>query len=102
MIKHIVLLRLKESALGKSKDENLEELKVRLESLSDKIPVVRSFEVGINIIASANASDIAIYSEFDNMQALEEYRVHPEHVKIVEFIDKVCSERRVADYEVRG
>lgn len=100
MIKHIVLFRLKESAMGKSKDENLQELKVWLESLQDKIPVVKSLEVGINMSASSSASDIAIYSEFDDMQALEVYRVHPEHVKIVEFIDKVCSERRVADYEV--
>lgn len=101
MIKHIVLFRLKESALGKSKDENMQELKVRLESLQAKIPIVKSLEVGMNIGESASASDIAIYSEFDDMQALEEYRIHPEHVKIVEFIDKVCSERRVADYEVR-
>ena len=100
MIKHIVMFRLKESALGKSKDENLQELKVLLESLEDKIPVIKSLEVGINMGASASASDIALYSEFDDMQTLEDYRIHPEHVKIVEFIDKVCSERRVADYEV--
>ena len=100
MIKHLVMFRLKESALGKGKDENLQELKVLLESLEDKIPVIKSLEVGINMGASASASDIALYSEFDDMQTLEDYRIHPEHVKIVEFIDKVCSERRVADYEV--
>ena len=100
MIKHIVMFRLKESALGKSKDENLQELKVLLESLQDKIPVVMCLEVGINMGASASASDIALYSEFDDMQALEDYRLHPEHVKVVEFIEKICSERRVADYEV--
>ena len=100
MIKHIVMFRLKESALGKSKDENLQDLKVLLDSLRKKIPVVKCLEVGINIGASSSASDIALYSEFDDMQALEDYRIHPEHVKVVEFIDKVCSERRVADYDV--
>lgn len=100
MIKHIVMFRLQESALGKSKDENLQELKVLLQSLQEKIPIVRCLEVGINIGSSASASDIALYSEFDDMQALEDYRIHPEHIKIVEFIDKVCSERRVADYFV--
>ena len=94
------MFRLKESALGKSKDENLQVLKVLLESLQDKIPVVKCLEVGINMGTSASASDIALYSEFDNMQALEDYRIHPEHVKVVEFIEKICSERRVADYEV--
>ena len=100
MIKHIVMFRLKESALGRSKNENLQELKILLESLQEKIPVVKCLEVGINMGKSASASDIALYSEFDDMQALEDYRIHPEHVKAVEFIDKVCSERRVADYDV--
>lgn len=100
MLTHIVMFRLKESALGKSKEENLRELKVWLESLKDKIPVVKCLEVGINIGKSASAADIALYSEFDDLNALEAYRIHPEHVKIVEFIEKICSERRVADYEV--
>ena len=100
MIKHIVMFKLKESALGRSKNENLQELKILLESLQENIPVVKCLEVGINMGKSASASDIALYSEFDDMKALEDYRIHPEHVKIVEFIDKVCSERRVADYDV--
>ena len=100
MIKHIVMFRLKESALGRSKNENLQELKILLESLQEKIPVVKCLEVGINMGKSASASDIALYSEFDDMQALEDYRIHPEHVKVVEFIEKICSERRVADYEM--
>ena len=100
MIKHIVMFRLKESALGRSKNENLQELKILLESLQEKIPVVKCLEVGINMGKSASASDIALYSEFDDMQALENYRIHSEHVKVVDYIDKVCSERRVADYEV--
>ena len=100
MIKHIVMFRLKESALGRSKNENLQELKILLESLQEKIPVVKCLEVGINMGKSASASDIALYSEFDDIQALENYRIHPEHVKVVEFIDNICSERRVADYDM--
>ena len=100
MIKHIVMFRLKESALGRIKNENLQELKILLESLQEKIPVVKCLEVGINMGKSASASDIALYSEFDDIKALEDYRIHPEHVKVVEFIEKICSERRVADYEV--
>ena len=100
MIKHIVMFRLRDSAVAKNKDENLQVLKVLFESLQEKIPMVRCLEVGINMGKSASASDIALYSEFDDMQALEDYRLHPEHVRVVEFIDKVCSERRVLDYVV--
>ena len=99
MLKHIVMFRLKDSANGHSKAENARELKMLLESLKEKIPVVKCLEVGINVGKSASASDIVLYSEFDDMQALEVYREHPEHKKVVDFITKVCSERRVVDYE---
>ncbi len=100
MIKHIVMFRLKETAEGRSKNENLKELKIILESLKAKIPVVKSLEVGMNQGTSGSASDIILYSEFDDMKTLEDYRVHPEHVRVVAFIEKICSERRVVDYEV--
>lgn len=100
MIKHIVMFRLKDSAEGHSKAENARKLKILLEALKEKIPVVKCLEVGINVGKSASASDIVLYSEFDDMQALEVYREHPEHKKAVDFITKVCSEKRVIDYEV--
>lgn len=100
MLTHIVMFRLKDSVLGKERDENMRELKLLLESLKDKIPFVKYLEVGINIGKSASAADMALYSEFDDFDALEAYRIHPEHVRAMEFIDKVCSERRVADYLV--
>ncbi|MDP2683096.1 MAG: Dabb family protein [Deltaproteobacteria bacterium] len=100
MIKHIVMFRLKDSAEGHSKAENARKLKILLEALKEKIPVVKCLEVGINVGKSASASDIVLYSEFDDMQMLEVYREHPEHKKAVDFITKVCSEKRVVDYEV--
>lgn len=100
MIKHIVMFKLKDTAEGQNKAENAKKLKAILESLKEKIPVVRRLEVGINIGKSASASDIVLYSEFDDMQALEVYRGHPEHKKAVDFIAKVCSERQSVDYEV--
>jgi hypothetical protein len=98
MIKHIVMFRLKDSADGHSKAENGGELKILLESLKEKISIIKCLEVGMNIGKSASASDIVLYSEFDDMQALEVYREHPEHKKVVDFIDRVCLERRVVDY----
>ena len=94
MLKHIVMFRLKDSANGHSKAENARELKMLLESLKEKIPVVKCLEVGINVGKSASASDIVLYSEFDDMQALEVYREHPGHKKAVDFITKACSEKR--------
>ena len=102
MLKHIVMFRLRESAEGRSKEENAARLKVLLESLKGKIPEVGSLEVGMNQGRSESASDVVLYSEFEDMPALEVYRKHPEHAKVVDFIEKVCSERRVVDYETCG
>ena len=100
MIKHIVMWRLKDSADGASKQENAKNLKNYLEALKDKIREIRHIEVGINISGSDAASDVVLYSEFDSMEDLEAYQKHPEHQKIVSFVNEIRSERRVVDYEV--
>ena len=100
MIKHIVMWRLKDSADGASKQENAKNLKNYLETLKDKIREIRHIEVGINISGSDAASDVVLYSEFDSIEDLEAYQKHPEHQKIVSFVNEIRSERRVVDYEV--
>ena len=100
MIKHIVMWRLKEFANDASKTDNAIKLKETLESLGDKIIEIKNIEVGVNINQSGAAYDVVLYSEFDSMGDLEAYQKHPEHTKIVGFVNKIRSERAVVDYEV--
>lgn len=100
MIKHIVLWTFKESALGKTKQDNLKETKVLLEGLKDKIKEVKHLEVGVNFNPGVHAYDLALYSEFESKQDLLAYTNHPEHQKIVEHLGKVRDQRIVVDYEV--
>lgn len=46
------------------------------------------------------AYDAVLVSEFENTQKLEEYKKHPEHVKVSEFVSKVRVGRAVVDYQV--
>ena len=50
--------------------------------------------------ASPDDVDVILYSEFDDMHALEAYYPHPEHVKIKPFAKAIREERRVINYEV--
>ncbi|MGH7909816.1 MAG: Dabb family protein [Thermodesulfobacteriota bacterium] len=100
MIKHIVMWRLKEFADARGKEENAKKLKSHLESLKSKIKEIKHIEVGINIKSSDAASDVVLYSEFDSMDDLEAYQRHPEHMKIVDFVNEIRLERRVVDYQV--
>jgi hypothetical protein len=100
MIKHIVMWRLKDFANGANKGENAKGLKSLLESLKSKISEIKHIEVGININPSDAAFDVVLYSEFDNLSGLEAYQRHPEHLKVVTFINEIRLERGVVDYEV--
>lgn len=105
MVKHIVLWKLKENVDGKSRLDNALRLKDELESLNGKIPGLLHLEVGINIKGSESSnddSDVILYSEFEDMESLENYYPHPEHVKIKPFASSIRSERRVINYESLG
>lgn len=100
MIKHIVMWKLKDFAEGSSKVVNAQKIKELLESLKERIEEVKHIEVGIDSSKTDASADIVLYSEFDCMKDLTIYQNHPEHVKIVQFVKEVCTERRVADYEI--
>jgi len=99
MIKHIVMWKLKDEALGATAAENAKRLKERLEALKGVVDGVIELEVGINTNPSEAAFDVVLYSVFESMDALEAYRMHPEHQKLIGFVGEIRSERRVVDYE---
>jgi len=91
--------RLKEFAAGASREENAKKLKESLEDLKDKIEDIKAIEVGINFNSSPAAFDVVLYSEFSDMEGLDAYQNHPEHLKIVDFVGEIRSDRAVVDYE---
>lgn len=98
MIKHIVMFRFKDFAEGADKTENIKSLKSRLEALEKTIDEIKFFEVGINFGDSDVAYDLALCSEFESKEDLHSYQKHPEHVKVADFVKKVCINRVVTDY----
>lgn len=98
MIKHIVMFRFKDFADGANKTENIESLKSRLKALEDIIDEIKFFEVGINFGNTDASYDLALCSEFESKEDLYSYQKHPEHVKVADFVKKVCENRVVTDY----
>lgn len=100
MVRHIVLFKLADEAEVRSKAENALIIKERLEELKNTIPVIRKIEVKINLSeASADNHDVILESEFDTLEDVRTYAVHPEHIKVGEFIAKVRTSRAAIDYE---
>ena len=99
MIKHIVMFKFKDEALGQTKEENLKQGNEMLEALMGKVPTLRSMAAGPNLLAGATAWDIALIAEFDDIEGLKAYTDHPEHKKVSAFMGQVRTERAAVDFE---
>jgi hypothetical protein len=100
MIKHIVFWKINDGIDGVSKADAMKQIKIALEGMQGKIPGLLKIEVGINEIKDDTASDISLFSEFENWEALDAYQVHPAHEPVKKLIGKHRGERRAVDYQV--
>ena len=99
MIKHIVFWRLKADLPAAEREAALQRIKQGFEALAGKIPGLAKIEIGFNYGVSAEASDIALYTEFVSKEALTGYETHPEHLALVPMVREVRTEKRVVDFE---
>ncbi len=96
MIVHIVMFSFKEA----NKKENLVMAKHILQDLVNKIPSLKSMEVGLDFMHSERSYDLVLTSKFDDKEGLSNYAVHPAHLEVVSFIKEVTDDAKVVDYEV--
>lgn len=101
MVKHVVCWKLKDEAEGNTKLQNARIAKGMLEDLREVIDEIRSIRVGINAPGMPEGNwDMILESEFATLRDLEAYAIHPEHLKVVEFIKKINEGRICVDYAV--
>lgn len=100
MVKHIVMWKFKESAEGRSAVENMALVKDSLYALVGVIDEIKKMEVGIDISHKNGSMDLALITEFESVEALGVYAVHPEHLKVVDLVRKVTETRVVLDYNM--
>ena len=100
MIKHIVMWKFKESAEGKTREENMTFVKDSLYALVGVIDEIKKMEIGFDITHSDMSMDLVLLTEFETVEAMKTYAVHPEHVKVSTYVRKVIESRVVLDYEM--
>ena len=96
MIRHIVFFKFNEEASAGERAE----LVAALKRLQKQIPLVKELEVEPDIGGKPNSYDIVLNSVFENMDDLEAYAVHPDHVKVVERVKALCQSSVKVDYLV--
>lgn len=97
MLKHIVFIRVTDSQ-SKTRLETIKVLRDKLLELSPEIETVLHLEVGENISARTVAYDLALVVHFADEVALETYRFHPSHVKVLDYMKTLDIETAVVDY----
>ncbi len=97
MVTHIVLWNYLDSLSEEQKKEAGQKIKTDLERLPSVIPGVVSLKVRLNEMPSSTR-DLALFVECESEEALKRYAVHPEHLKVVEYIKTVTCNRTAFDY----
>ncbi|MHB8066717.1 MAG: Dabb family protein [Desulfobaccales bacterium] len=94
MVTHIVLFKLKDRS-----PKSIEKAFTVLSSLGGKIPQLRFFEVGTDVLHTDRSYDLALVARFDNLEDLQAYQVHPLHQEVVKYILSVRESTVAVDYE---
>jgi hypothetical protein len=94
MLTHIVFFKLNDRT-----PENAEKLREVLQSMIGQIPQIKHMEVGVNIVPSERAYDVALYQHFDALPDLQAYQAHPNHQDVLKYILSVTASRVSVDYE---
>lgn len=98
MIKHIVMWDVQgESAAEKRVTAEL--VKSQFETLVGKIPGMSRMEIGIDFSGVDYACDVVLYSEFDTIDALTAYAIHPEHLRVKSELGNCRIARHQVDYK---
>lgn len=92
---HVVLFKLKDRS-----PENTQRAASMLRSLEGVVPTLRGIEVGVNVVESARAYDIALVTRFDSLADMEAYQIHPRHQAVGASMRELSESIVAVDYEL--
>lgn len=101
MIRHVCMFEFLEEAQGRSRAENVAITRSMLEALPEKIEWIRASTVATNADGAPDGNwDLVLITDFDSLEDLERYRVHPDHGAVGQFMRPVRKSRACVDFEI--
>lgn len=91
---HVVLFKLKDRSSGA-----VEQTAEVLRSMDGKIAPLQAIEVGVNVVPSPRAYDIALITRFASLADMELYQVHPIHQGVLAHMREVMEMAVAVDFE---
>lgn len=100
MIKHMCMFKMKETANGKSGYENALAMAEYLKGFEEKVESLKKFEVKVNSKDAPESNyELVLICDFDDIDGLNAYQVHPEHVALGKVLSELRELRACIDYE---
>lgn len=93
MLRHIVMMK-----FGENSSKDGQQVKKMLTDLVPTVESLKKMEVGLNTSTSPSAFDLVLTADFDDEDGLQAYRIHPDHVKILDWMKENVLQVTVVDY----
>lgn len=94
MLKHVVFMKFKQGV----SDAAVADLEKSLGGLPSSIPEIKGFQFGRDILHSERSYDFALVSDFEDLEAMKRYQVHPDHVLVIGKVRQICDATVVVDF----
>lgn len=99
MIRHLVMWKL-QATEAEDKATAVAAIAAALEPLIDVIPGIRTLTVHANVVESDANWDAALVGDYDSLETLAAYQVHPAHVEAAAVVRGYTASRAVADFPI--
>jgi hypothetical protein len=94
MLKHVVFFKFKHG-IG---EKDIVDLEKSLAELPANIPEILSYEFGRDVARSERSYDLALISTFKDFDAMQHYQKHPDHLMVLQKVNRLCESVVVADF----
>lgn len=99
MIRHVVSWKLSEAdAAGRA--AGYATISGALLPLQQTIPQIKSMTIGLNVVDVGVNFDVVLIADYDSVEDLAAYQVHPDHVAAASIIRPLVAARANVDFEL--
>lgn len=95
MLKHVVFIKFKPEA----SEADIHDLESSLKKLPEQIAEIQGYEFGRDVIHSERSYDFALVATLADLDALNRYQKHPDHLLVVDKVRKVSATVLAVDFQ---
>lgn len=99
MVRHLVEWNFIDSLSEEERAQARIVIREKLENVAKEVSGVVNLQVMFNELDSSNR-DILLFADYDSVEALNAYQIHPAHLDAKEYIGSRTKDRACFDYEI--